>query len=388
MGGSAVALAAVDTFGRRLSFVCLCSCELQSMGGSAAALAGVDAFGRRLLCVSWGSIHFSVLFPVRLAMFLGGCFVPCGTFGTLAEPSESFTWTWNLAAQSFTYFGPLRNLLHPCLRTFQNLSLQPLYLESWNLVDSWILYAWNLGTFRNLYLEPLQYTWKPPSAPGPSLAEAPKLSAVWEQRILIQITIIVFVSSKCLPVFLDVLSANFLIFSIPHHTQTLLKPHRAGSPKACKSHIDFYPGNSQPRALFAGALCCECEGEAKSQGFKLTEGSWSLQPHSQSDSCTPWPEVFPSTLRETFPACGISRLTLSNPSWSRIQAVGAKARRWFSHRFVWKRSLLKQNGVGSPWPRQSAVKNQVSGCASVSPDPGTRCQSFPTLSQQMLHQSA
>ena len=42
-------LAAVDAFGRRLSSVCPCHCDLQSIGGSAVALAAVDAFGRRLL---------------------------------------------------------------------------------------------------------------------------------------------------------------------------------------------------------------------------------------------------------------------------------------------------------------------------------------------------
>ena len=45
IGGSAVALAAIDALGRRLSFVCPCHCDLQSIGGSAVGAAAV-------LCVS------------------------------------------------------------------------------------------------------------------------------------------------------------------------------------------------------------------------------------------------------------------------------------------------------------------------------------------------
>ena len=48
---SAVALAAIDAFGRLLSCVCPCHCDLRSIGGSAVALAAIDAFGRPLSCV-------------------------------------------------------------------------------------------------------------------------------------------------------------------------------------------------------------------------------------------------------------------------------------------------------------------------------------------------
>ena len=43
IGGSAVALAAMDAFGRRLSCVCPCHGDLQSIGGSAVALAAMPS---------------------------------------------------------------------------------------------------------------------------------------------------------------------------------------------------------------------------------------------------------------------------------------------------------------------------------------------------------
>ena len=50
--GFAVALSAIDAFGRRLSCACPCHCDLQSIGGSAVALAAIDASGGgSLLCV-------------------------------------------------------------------------------------------------------------------------------------------------------------------------------------------------------------------------------------------------------------------------------------------------------------------------------------------------
>ena len=98
------------------------------------------------------------------------------------------TLTWNLGA-SGTF---PRN---PQLGTFRNLTfawnplLEPsLGTLTWNLRTSWNLetlepagsLTWNLGTFRILYLEPLLGTSEPcgMTAPGLSLAETPKLSAV------------------------------------------------------------------------------------------------------------------------------------------------------------------------------------------------------------------
>ena len=164
-----------------------------------------------------------------------------------SEPAGTFTWnpyTWNLGT-----FGTLLGTLTWNLGTCRNLYLEPLYLEPRNLRNlTWNPYleprnlpepllgtlilgtsepsepylepliTWNLGTCRNLYLEPLLGTsepagtftwnpyseprnlpepllgtltwnlgtcqnlagWLPQSAPGLSLARTPKLSAVGE----------------------------------------------------------------------------------------------------------------------------------------------------------------------------------------------------------------
>ena len=90
--------------------------------------------------------------------------------GTL-EPPKSFTWNPNLEPRNLLepWLGTLRAFqilcLEPLLRTFRNL-----YLEPWKFLDPW------LGTPTS---EPCGMT-----APGHSLAETPKLSAVGEKCII------------------------------------------------------------------------------------------------------------------------------------------------------------------------------------------------------------
>ena len=84
-----------------------------------------------------------------------GTLEPFGTFtwNPYTEPRATFTWN---------------------LRTSWNF-----YLELWNLLDPLLgTLTWNLGTSRNLV------GWLPQSAPGPSVAETPKLSAVGEKPLL------------------------------------------------------------------------------------------------------------------------------------------------------------------------------------------------------------
>ena len=107
--------------------------------------------------------------------------------GTL-EPSRTFTWNPSLKTRNLP--EPLLGTLAWNLGTFQNLYLEPFllensepsrtfawypYLEPRNLPEPLLgTLIWNLGTSQNLA------GWLPQSAPGPSLAATPKLSAFGE----------------------------------------------------------------------------------------------------------------------------------------------------------------------------------------------------------------
>ena len=117
-----------------------------------------------------------------------------GTFGTLLG-----TLTWNLGTCRNLYLEPLLGTSEPAgtfikltwnLGARRNLYLEPLlgtsepagtftwnpYLEPRNLPEPLLgTLTWNLGTCQNLA------GWLPQSAPGLSLAETPKLSAVGEK---------------------------------------------------------------------------------------------------------------------------------------------------------------------------------------------------------------
>ena len=124
------------------------------------------------------------------------------TWNPYSEPRGTFTWnlrtSWNLYLELWNLLDPLLGTLTWNLATSWNLDLEPLepsksfawntYLEPWNLLDPWLgtlvwnlpepllgTPTWNLGTSRNLA------GWLPQNAPGPSLAETPKFSAVGEK---------------------------------------------------------------------------------------------------------------------------------------------------------------------------------------------------------------
>ena len=120
---------------------------------------------------------------------------PCSDFRNLPKPTWNLGASWNLYLELLQYLEPrnhleLWNLLGPLLGTLPrklgtswHLYLEPLlgtsepslgtlsrlepslkifYLEPWNLLDPWLgTLTWNLGTFRNLYLEPSLGTSEP-----------------------------------------------------------------------------------------------------------------------------------------------------------------------------------------------------------------------------------
>ena len=117
-----------------------------------------------------------------------GTLEPFGILIGTSEPLEPFhgTLSWNFETfRNLTFaWNPL---LEPSLGTLTwNSYLEPPnLLEPWNFGTSWIPYLepWNLlDPFTwNPYLEPRNLAGGlPQSAPGPSLAETPKLSAVGE----------------------------------------------------------------------------------------------------------------------------------------------------------------------------------------------------------------
>ena len=191
-----------------------------------------------------------------------------------------------------------------------NLHLEP--FDAWNL--HFIPFTWNFGTSWILYLEPrnlpepllgtLTETSQPratlrddcpKSARGPSLAETPKLAAVGEKHKLINTNI--YVSLFLQTVFLFPVSCLicklFGLYKTSPHTSPF-ETTPCWTSKGLKIAHRFL---SQLKAGQFAALdsFCSCpvfhaavKGKPKVMGFELTEGGWSLQPHSQSDSRKPY----------------------------------------------------------------------------------------------------